>query len=127
MEASSARKTNRPRHTDKFVGAMARAIHIKQKECESWYLRGSLVCYFCVIYRLTGGKPLRNQRELAAFNRIYKASIYGIPIATLILFLFGLFILWQASEINRLHAALQAKALIEMSLAELSNINITRM
>ena len=125
MERANARKYRQSRATDNIAGSVAGQIPAKQEECPRWYLRGAFVCYLCVIYRLAAGKSLITQRELTAFDRIHKASGFGIPIALLILFLFGLFMSWQAREIEQLQSmVIRSQFLLSLDLNELSMVKV---
>lgn len=105
----------------------AEAMGNPKSHCEPRHIRGSISCYLCIAYRMLLCKPLQRQRDYLIVARIGKISTVGIPVAIMICLLIGAAIVAQSIEIDRLHAALQAKALIEMSLAELSNLKVTRL
>lgn len=104
-----------------------KAVGNSKGECEARHIRGSFSCYCCIAWRMLLCKPLQRQRDYLVVARIGKISTVGIFISLSICLLIGLAIVAQSQEINRLHSEIKAKALLEMSLAELSNVNVTRM
>ncbi len=103
----------------------AGAIHDVKKVCEVRHKRGSLECYFCIASRLLACKPLRRKRDVAVTNRISIFSSIAIVLALVVMLFIGFIMAWQSQEITRLQAEVQADRLLQMSLAQLSQVEIT--